>query len=744
VSASQLWAVGDTLAPRARVNRTLIERFNGSKWSVTPSPDQTGGNNGLNGVSMAAGKGWAVGYAAGGGSGGGHRPLSLRWDGAQWSLASPSAFAGSAYFTGVDALADGSAWAVGLQTGAAGAQRTLIEHASGGTWARVASPDDGTSTTDNVLTAVGGTQATGLWAVGYRQSPQGLRPLVLRYDTTRPSPSWALASGVPSPGAVETVLTGVDVRTASDVWAVGYYDQGSVQRPLALHWNGSTWSNSPVPGAGLLRQVSAVAPGNVWAAGTYEDASQHRTKTLVVHFNGTTWATVRSADAASPADDELIGVTSDPGGSHITVVGRQGESPLIEQAACSTGAVSLPTRAAAPAPPAPAAPGLGPAPKTPPPTTPVAITVTDRAKAAGILGAPDLTWSASTADFNGDGWPDLFVGQHMDPPHLWLNNHDGTFRKVNGGFFTGVDRHDCQAADFNGDGREDLFCSVGADRGTAVKSNELYIQQPDHTFTEQAYPWYVSDPLGRGRFDAVLDANNDGRPDLFVGTDSIRGDGLPDLNRFYLNTGHGSMLDPPAMGLDLRIGSLCAHTVDYNSDGWPDLLVCGVVHGLHLYKNEQGHGFKDVSSIFGGHLSAKDALLVDINHDSRPDLITVSAGTVAERLQRADGTFARPKTIIKVQDGVSLAVGDVNADHNPDIYVVCGQTGKTNAPDHLLLGNASGGFTAKSIPETTTGMGDRAYPFDCNHDGLTDFLVLNGSGVNGRARGLLQLLTPHS
>ena len=221
--------------------------------------------------------------------------------------------------------------------------------------------------------------------------------------------------------------------------------------------------------------------------------------------------------------------------------------------------------------------------------------------------------------------------------------------------------------------------------------------------------------------------------------ESLRPDGLPSINRLYLNTGQGSFIDSPAMGLDLNIGSLCAHTVDYNSDGWPDLLVCGEAGGLHLFRNDQGHGFTDVSSILGAPVKAVDAVMVDVNHDSRPDLITLTPFAVAERLQRADGTFARFKNILKVKSGRSLAVGDVNGDHNPDIYVVCGRTGSDNAPDYLLLGNATGGFTTQPIPEATAGGGNRAYALDYNHDGLTDFLVLNGQVPNP---GPIQLLTP--
>ena len=323
-------------------------------------------------------------------------------------------------------------------------------------------------------------------------------------------------------------------------------------------------------------------------------------------------------------------------------------------------------------------------------------------------------------------------------------NENGTFREANAGHFKSGDRHDCLAADFNADGRQDIFCSIGTDRGTALKSDQLYIQQPDHTFTEQAYQWFVSDPAGRGRYSAVLDANNDGYPDIFSGTAALRSDGLPSPNRLYLNTGRGSMLDSLAMGVDLDIGARCAHSVYYNNDGWPDLLVCGDVGGLHLFKNDQGRGFTDVSSVLGAHVSAVGAVMADVNHDGRADLITLTSTALAERLQRADGTFAPPHTILTLHAGMALAVGDVNGDHNPDIYVVGGRTGNINAPDYLLLGNATGGFTTQPIPETTVGYGDRVYALDCNRDGLTDFLVLNGGGDSANVPGPIQLLIPHT
>jgi len=737
LSANDWWAVGDVGAA-LHANRTLIVRFNGSAWSAVASPNQGSANNGLNAVSMISSAGWAVGYY----QAGGYQPLALHWNGTQWSLNLPAAFPSDSLFTGVDTLADGSAWAVGFQTTKSGTRSTLIEHASGGTWTQVASPNVAGST-DNSLMAISGTQATGLWAVGYWLSPTGLKPLLLRYNTTQPSPSWVMVGGVPTPGAIDTVLTAVAVRTASDVWAVGYYNDGSADRPLALHWDGSTWTSSPVPGTGMLRKVKAISASNVWAVGSYYNASEQRYQTLVVHFDGTAWTTVVSADSGS-SDDQLVGLGANTTGSMITVVGRLGPNPLIEQASCPSGPVSLPARTASPVPPVPTAPGVGPAPNpppgTPPPTTPVSVTITDQAKAAGISTASDWSFSAAVADFNGDGSPDLFISHHWHPGNLYLNNKNGTFAPADVSFFSSIlDRHDCQAADFNQDGRIDMFCSVGADRGTALKCNGLFLQQADGTFVNVAYQWNIGDSTGRGRHCAVLDANNDGFPDIFYGTDPIRPDGLPSINRFFLNTGKGSFIDSPAMGLDLNIGALSARTVDYNSNGWPDLLICGYTGGLRLFKNNQGHGFTDVSSILGPPVNAMDAVMVDVNHDNRLDLIVLTKTAVTLSLQNANGTFAPPKTILKVVDGVALAVGDVNGDHNPDILVVCGTSGNAHAPNFLLIGDATGGFTTMSIPQITAGSGESAFPVDYNHSGLTSFLVLNGPAP---IMGPVQLLTP--
>ena len=87
--------------------------------------------------------------------------------------------------------------------------------------------------------------------------------------------------------------------SAHDVWAVG--DSNTLSKTLVEHWNGTSWSvvKSPNPGSGgVLTSVAAVSASNVWAAGYYTNA-RSAILTLVEHWNGTNWQVVKSPNVGT-------------------------------------------------------------------------------------------------------------------------------------------------------------------------------------------------------------------------------------------------------------------------------------------------------------------------------------------------------------------------------------------------------------------------------------------------------------
>ena len=336
----------------------------------------------------------------------------------------------------------------------------------------------GAATTDNSLTAIAGTAATGLWAVGWRESPTGLQPLILRYDTTQPSPTWVSvtgAVGVPAPpGTIDTVLTGVDVLSASDVWAVGYYFDGGVNRPLALHWDGSTWTNSPVPGAGMLRKVRALAPDNVWAAGTFYNGSIYQS--LVEHFDGTAWTTggLGQRPGGRHRDHRPCGrpgwVDAHPGGP-----GRAPRRSSNRRAARRAPLARLPghrRRSSACRPFRASARRRTRRRRRPRRTTAIPVTITDQAAGGGHQRPAGLDLQRGRCRFQ-RGWlaghlhrAPLASGRpvaqqsrrHVHPVRcelLQLQSRTGTTARPPISTRTAC---------------EDMFCSVGADRGSAAES----------------------------------------------------------------------------------------------------------------------------------------------------------------------------------------------------------------------------------------------------------------------------------
>jgi len=351
--------------------------------------------------------------------------------------------------------------------------------------------------------------------------------------------------------------------------------------------------------------------------------------------------------------------------------------------------------------------------------------IVDVSRSAGISDVTQ-TWSAEAGDINGDGADDLLVGNHYSKPaYLYVNQDDGTFARIAGNAFRRRDRHDCSFGDANRDGLQDVYCSIGGCKGRCLSANELWIQAPGGRFIDEAEAYGVADRRGRGRDNTFIDVNRDGYEDLYVGNDFPRKDGLKSKNKLFINAGGDHFHTARRYGLNHEVGGKIVQAVDYNGDGWTDLLVCGERH-LFLYRNVRGNRFRNTSSRAGVAIPCESAVMAKFNHDHRPDLAVLTESRLRLLTQRHKGTFKR--TLAKrLSGGRELASGRVNGDELRDLYVVqMGPAGR-DRPDRLFL-NTNGGRRLRSIPipQTRRGQGDYVTSLDYDENGRSDFLVMNG------------------
>lgn len=354
------------------------------------------------------------------------------------------------------------------------------------------------------------------------------------------------------------------------------------------------------------------------------------------------------------------------------------------------------------------------------------------------------TWSADAVDYDGDGWEDLFVVRHrFHPAQLFHNEGDGRFEAVeNDAFFASFgadhDRHDCDWADVDHNGLIDAFCSVGSTRGRGEKANELWMQTEPANFEDQGDELGVVDPYGRGRFTTFIDANGDGWEDIYVTNFYPRQDGLPTPNVLFINEAGQSFRRATEFGLEHDLGGLSVQAVDYDQDGWEDLLVCGQ-EGLRLYRNLAGESFEDATASTGAGRPCRYALIAQLSGSkgSAPDLAVINEGHL-EVMPGEQGRFGAPIEERKAITGRSLAAGDFNGDGRLDLYAMGGTT-RQNIPDVLLLARNSHGFDRVPLPEgTADGVPDQVIAIDSDRDGRDEFLILNG---RGQSEGPLELIT---
>lgn len=259
------------------------------------------------------------------------------------------------------------------------------------------------------------------------------------------------------------------------------------------------------------------------------------------------------------------------------------------------------------------------APRQPPPVpSPAEPRFSDVSDTAGIARVSQA-YDATVADFDGDGAVDVFVGGHGMPAALFRNDGHGRFDDVvaQSGIVTDGDKHGAGWGDYDGDGRPDLYVPVGANRGHEnAKKNRLYRNLGDGRFADVATAAGVTDPAGRSRSVAWLDANLDGRLDLLVSN-------LLTPNRLYLNDGDGTFRE---VGQEYGVAEPAAVHVawgDLNGDRAPDLIYAGTPKGLRVLINDGGKRFVDRTGAAGlenlGH-SIKGMTLGDVDGDGDLDV----------------------------------------------------------------------------------------------------------------------------
>jgi enediyne biosynthesis protein E4 len=386
-------------------------------------------------------------------------------------------------------------------------------------------------------------------------------------------------------------------------------------------------------------------------------------------------------------------------------------------------------------------------------------------------------------DYDADGWQDILLINGMDwPQHkrqrntlrLYRNNRDGTFTDVTHRAGLDVEMYGMGVAvgDYNNDGFPDILV-------TCVGQNRLFRNTGKGTFTDVTAKSGLDNRLGFSTSALWFDYDRDGLLDLFVCNYvkwsaehdvfcSLDGKHksycTPEAYRgetcwLFHNRGDGTFEDVTAKSgiFDTSSKSLGVAMLDYDRDGWPDLLVANDTQPNKLYRNQRNGTFKDVAVEAGIAFSAEGKAragmgvdAADFDHSGFPGVAITNFDNEMIGLYRpaANGTY----NDVAVQAGVGLAsqntLGfgcaflDANLDGALDLVVANGHIDDTvrnirgnvgyAQPPQIFLNNGQGKFqdvaaaTGEAFILPKVGRGLCYADFD--RDGDLDILMTTNNG----------------
>jgi len=326
-----------------------------------------------------------------------------------------------------------------------------------------------------------------------------------------------------------------------------------------------------------------------------------------------------------------------------------------------------------------------------------------------------------TADFNGDGFPDLVILGNNTISVL-LGNGDGTFTAAPS------PSNDLPGAiavgDFNGDGIPDLAVAPVLDEG----NSEVLLGNGDGTFSIANGSLGIGSGVATSNSIAAADFNGDGKLDIVEACASL-GDQPCNLLLIQSGNGDGTFIEFSSVPLSF-LGSQSMAVGDFNGDGQPDVAVTNSgTNGVNVFLNNGG-GLSAVSAIPATGTGPTSIAAADFNGDGKLDLAVANYGSnnVTILLGNGDGTFTAAASPATGTAPNSVAVADFNGDGVPDLAVA--NAGSSNVT--ILLGNGDGTFTAAAGPAADTGSTSVVLA-DFNGDGKEDLVVANSGDSSATA-----------
>ena len=306
-----------------------------------------------------------------------------------------------------------------------------------------------------------------------------------------------------------------------------------------------------------------------------------------------------------------------------------------------------------------------------------------------------FTNAAIWFDFDNDGDLDLatgngFGGSNPAPNKFYVNQGDGTFVDMaeEYGLASTLMCRSLHAADYDKDGYTDLYV-------VNINNVNHFYKNNAGTGFENVYQSSGTLDTGVGMGSIFFDYDNDGDQDLYLTHDANQ------TNKLYRNNGNGTFINLAFMsGLNYQGNCMGVDVADINHDGWLDLYITDLYPSA-MFLNECDGSFEDISISSGTNDSGMTwgCIFFDYDHDGEWDLYIVNDYQFApiENILyhgNGDNTFTPVSegnpTLERAYSDYGLAMGDFDNDGDMDLVVATPKT-STQPGLGLLRNDASDG-----------------------------------------------------